>query len=172
MTVMTTSESQSSEVVSTKYQDLAKRIGQIVDDKNRHYGNSFAQAGDFLRLLYPQGIKPEQYDDMLCIVRIFDKIKRIATSKNAYGESPFADLVGYGLLGLAMAEEEKTGPELLEKEKEILLEKLEDIARKQEDMIAADAKKSFEKFKLTEPIKYAEPVLHKELEKTIGVDIL
>lgn len=93
--------------MTDKYTDLATEIGKIVDEKNKNYGNSFGQAGDFLKLLYPDGIKPEQYGDMLCIVRIFDKLKRIATSKNAYGESPYSDLIGYGLLGLAMSKEEE-----------------------------------------------------------------
>lgn len=86
---------------STKYQHLALEVGKIVDEKNKNYGDSFAQAEQFLRLLYPNGIPPEKYSDMLCIVRIWDKLKRIATNKNAYGESPYSDLVGYGLLGLA-----------------------------------------------------------------------
>jgi hypothetical protein len=37
---------------------------------------------------------------MLCVVRIFDKLKRIATNKDAFGESPYGDIIGYGLLGL------------------------------------------------------------------------
>ncbi len=83
-----------------KYQKLANEVGALVDLKNQAYGNSFDQAGDFLKLLYPDGIPPEKYSDMLCVVRIFDKLKRIATKKDALAESPYADLVGYGLLGL------------------------------------------------------------------------
>lgn len=84
----------------TKYKELANRIGALVDEKNKAYGNSFDQAGEFLRLLYPDGIAPEKYTDMLCIIRIFDKLKRVATKKDAFGESPYQDIVGYGLLGL------------------------------------------------------------------------
>lgn len=83
-----------------KFEDLAKKIGSLVDEKNSAYGNSFEQAGDFLRLLYPNGIPPESYGDMLCVVRIFDKLKRIATNKGAFSESPYQDIVGYGLLGV------------------------------------------------------------------------
>ncbi len=43
---------------------------------------------------------------MLALVRIFDKMKRIATQKDAFGESPFKDIAGYGLLG-AMAHKEE-----------------------------------------------------------------
>lgn len=83
-----------------KYQKLANEVGALVDEKNANYGNSFDQAGEFLRLLYPEGIPPEKYGDMLCVVRIFDKLKRIATKKDAFGESPYKDIVGYGILGL------------------------------------------------------------------------
>lgn len=83
-----------------KYKELAEQIGNLVEEKNAAYGNSFDQAGDFLRLLYPNGIPPESYGDMLCVVRIFDKLKRIATRKDAFSESPYGDIIGYGLLGL------------------------------------------------------------------------
>lgn len=82
-----------------KYKELANQIGELVDVKNAAYGNSFEEAGAFLKLLYPDGIPPEKYGDMLCVVRIFDKLKRIATKKDAFGESPYQDIVGYGLLG-------------------------------------------------------------------------
>lgn len=84
----------------SSYEELAKKIGNLVDKKNVSYGNSFEQAEIFLRLLYPNGINLDQYGDMLCIVRIFDKIKRIATQKNAFNENPYEDIVGYGLLGI------------------------------------------------------------------------
>lgn len=82
-----------------KYEDLGKQIGVLVDQKNKAYGNSFGEVGDFLKILYPNGIPPESYTDALCIVRIFDKLKRIATKKDAFGESPYQDIVGYALLG-------------------------------------------------------------------------
>lgn len=82
-----------------RYQQLANKIGELVDEKNKAYGNSFGEVGDFLRILYPTGIPPEAYTDALCIVRIFDKLKRIATAKDAFGESPYQDIVGYALLG-------------------------------------------------------------------------
>lgn len=96
----------------SKFEDLARDIGKLVDEKNAAYGNSFEQAGDFLRLLYPDGIPPEKYGDMLCVVRIFDKLKRIATKKGAFSESPYQDIVGYGLLGVERDLREVTGKAL------------------------------------------------------------
>ena len=83
----------------SNYAELGKEIGEIVDEKNEAYGDSFATSGEFLKLLWPDGIPPEDYGDALALVRIFDKCKRIATRKDAFGESPYRDIAGYGLLG-------------------------------------------------------------------------
>ena len=80
------------------FASLAKEIAEIVAAKNVAYGNSFDKCGDFLRLLWPNGVRPEQYTDLLQLVRMFDKFSRIASG--APGEDPHADLVGYALLGL------------------------------------------------------------------------
>ena len=40
------------------------------------------------------------YGDVLTIARIWDKIKRIATDKDAFGESPYKDIAGYAILGV------------------------------------------------------------------------
>lgn len=84
-----------------RFTEIGLRVGRLVDQKNRAYGDSFAKAGEFLTLLYPNGIQPAQYGDALALVRIFDKQMRIATDADAFGESPFFDIAGYGLLGVA-----------------------------------------------------------------------
>lgn len=86
------------------YQELAKEIGDLVTEKQKSYGNSFDQAGDFLKLLYPDGIPVDAYTDALCIVRIFDKLKRLGNASNLPVNEgkvdAWKDIVGYGLLGL------------------------------------------------------------------------
>lgn len=90
-----------------KYKKLARYVGVEVDKKNKMYGDAFNEAGEFLKLLYPKGCSLEQYNDMLCLVRIFDKMKRIATDRDALGESPYQDIAGYALLGLERVESER-----------------------------------------------------------------
>ena len=90
-----------------RFTEIGLRIGRLVDQKNRAYGDSFAKAGEFLQLLYPNGIQPNQYGDALALVRIFDKQMRIATDADAFGESPYGDIVGYGILGVANHTKEK-----------------------------------------------------------------
>lgn len=82
------------------FKELGAKLGALVDEKNAAYGDSFAKSGGFLRLLYPDSIRPDQYDDALCLVRMFDKQMRIATAKDAFGESPYGGIGGYALLGL------------------------------------------------------------------------
>lgn len=89
------------------FKELGERIGNLLEEKNAAYGNSFDDAGEFLRLLYPTGVQPNQMNDALCLVRIFDKMKRIATNKDAFGESPYQDIAGYAILGLRRSEVEK-----------------------------------------------------------------
>jgi len=90
---------------SPQYSHLAQigiDVGKLVQEKNTAYGNSFQKAGEFLKLLYPNGVRPDQYTDMLLITRIFDKMMRIATDKDAFGETPFKDITGYGILGVSI----------------------------------------------------------------------
>mgnify|MGYP001490986316 FL=1 len=90
-----------------KYEQIARRIGRLVDEKNKAYGDAFHRSGEFLKILYPNGITPEQYGDMLAIVRVFDKLMRIANRKNAFGENPWNDVAGYGILQSDGEEQEK-----------------------------------------------------------------
>lgn len=85
---------------------IAQEIGELVTEKNKAYGSSFSDSGEFLKLLYPNGVQPEQYTDMLLLVRIWDKQKRIATNRDAFGENPFSDICGYSLLGVSIHQKE------------------------------------------------------------------
>jgi len=82
------------------FEEIGTRIGQLVQKKNAAYGDSFAKSCKILEALYPDGVKPSQYRDMLGMVRVVDKMFRIATDKDALGESPWDDITGYGILGV------------------------------------------------------------------------
>jgi hypothetical protein len=82
------------------YANIGYSLGQLTEEKNVAYGNSFEKCSEFLKLLYPDGVPTDKYQDMLTIVRIFDKLMRIAHQKDAFGESPYNDIVGYCLLAI------------------------------------------------------------------------
>lgn len=85
---------------ATTYHRIAFKIASLVAEKNKAYGDAFSKSSSFLKLLYPNGVKVEDYSNMLTIVRIFDKLMRIATNKGAFNEDPWADINGYTLLEL------------------------------------------------------------------------
>jgi len=90
-----------------EYQDKGAEIGALVEHKNKAYGNSFTKAHAIIKILYPHAIEPSQYDDMLALIRILDKMFRIATQKDAFGENPWQDIAGYAILKSVEEEEEK-----------------------------------------------------------------
>jgi len=81
------------------YQNIVSAVGALVDKKQGQYGDSFSKADEFLRILYPDGIKPDQYKDLLTLTRIFDKLMRVANG-NQGDEDAFKDIAGYALLAL------------------------------------------------------------------------
>jgi len=85
--------------VMSDYEDAGRDIGKLVASKQKAYGDSFGRSYLILEVLYPNGISIEQYPDALTIIRIIDKLFRIANWKDAFNENPYGDLTGYGLLG-------------------------------------------------------------------------
>ena len=81
-----------------KYESLGKAIGALVDEKNLQYGEAFNRGGCILEILYPDGVRPDQYRDMLGVIRVIDKLFRVANGKQG-SEDPWQDIAGYGLLG-------------------------------------------------------------------------
>jgi len=81
-----------------KHEEIGREIGALVDKKNRAYGKSFEKTENILKALYPAGIRPDQYGDLLGMVRILDKMFRIATARDAFGENPWQNITGYGIL--------------------------------------------------------------------------
>ena len=87
-------------MVTNKFEEIGTEHGKLVAAKNIAYGSAFQQSAALLKLFYPNGIKPEQFVDALLTTRICDKLFRNANKKEAFGESPFSDIVGYGILGV------------------------------------------------------------------------
>lgn len=89
------------------YKDAAKSIADLVIEKQSAYGDSFGKSGQVMALLYPGGIPADKMDDALTVVRVIDKLFRIATKKDAFGESPWRDIMGYALLSVVKQERGK-----------------------------------------------------------------
>jgi hypothetical protein len=90
--------------MSRSFKDIGTDIGSLVEQKNKAYGSSFEKSAEIIKILYPDGVKPEQYTDLLAITRVLDKLFRIATKKDAFGESPWQDIAGYAILAVSKDE--------------------------------------------------------------------
>jgi hypothetical protein len=91
------------------FEEIGRIVGSLVKEKNVAYGDSFGRAEEILKVLFPEGVGPHQYKDMLAITRVIDKLFRLATRKDAFGESPWNDICGYAILGIASDNNDSTG---------------------------------------------------------------
>ena len=82
---------------------MSLELGRLVDEKQAAYGDSVGKTGPIMRVFYPNGIPLEALDDALLMVRVLDKLNRMASNPTGdrMGESPWRDVAGYGLLGQA-----------------------------------------------------------------------
>ncbi len=81
-----------------QYENAGAHIGRIVDKKQAQYGDSFHRAAHVLAVLYPDGVTPEDYQNLLTVTRVIDKLFRIANGDQG-DESAWRDIAGYGILG-------------------------------------------------------------------------
>lgn len=92
------------------YEDLGRKIGSLIQEKQQSYGDSFHKSGEVMKQLFPNGIPPESYVDALALVRIIDKLFRLATDPTYNGENSWGDIAGYALLRLGDVESRKQPP--------------------------------------------------------------
>lgn len=78
--------------------DLGLEIITVVDRSNAAYGDSTEKSSEILQILWPEGVPIDRMHDLRCMVSIIDKLSRIATDKDAFGESPYRDIAGYAML--------------------------------------------------------------------------
>ena len=82
---------------------ITRDLGNLVYAKGQQYGDTISQTGKMMELLYPDGIRPHQYRDALCLVRIMDKIGRIASG---HIEGSWDDIAGYAVRMMDLNQEE------------------------------------------------------------------
>jgi hypothetical protein len=86
---------------NNKYAAAALEIANLISLKQEAYGCAFDNAHKILEVLYPNGITPDDYKELLTITRVIDKLFRIATNNDpVFKEEPWKDICGYSLLSL------------------------------------------------------------------------
>lgn len=79
------------------YEARGRALGALVDRKQREYGDSFHRSVRIIEVLWPDGIPPSAYQDALALIRVIDKLFRVAAGKIG-DENPWRDIAGYSLL--------------------------------------------------------------------------
>jgi len=87
----------------SEYETLATAIGRLTDEKARQYGDSAERSEKIMKVLYPNGVPVSALKNALLIVRMCDKLCRIATQDttgvDGAGEDAYKDIAGYALIG-------------------------------------------------------------------------
>ena len=86
---------------NSQFLQIAQEIASVLEEKNAQYGPAFSNAPKILEILYPDGIRPQDYTNLLTLVRMLDKLQRIATNNATDTEDPWRDIAGYAILQLS-----------------------------------------------------------------------
>lgn len=80
--------------------DVAVDVSEAVIRKDMSYGGALEVVPRIMRELYPDGILPGQMQEAQIITRIVEKMCRLTRGdRTAFGENPWADILGYALHG-------------------------------------------------------------------------
>ena len=81
---------------------IGEEIGNLLDEKAKAYKDSYGAVENKLSKLWPDGIPRGSYKDLLFVIRITEKLARIAANpdRDPGGESPWADIAGYAILAI------------------------------------------------------------------------
>jgi len=97
------------EAIRDRFLDLGNGIGELLAEKRRAYGDNFERSVRFIADLYPKGVPPEAYPQLLPLIRMLDKISRVAQiSQDRTGsfkeglKDAWRDMAGYSVLVLEM----------------------------------------------------------------------
>ncbi len=83
-----------------RYLKIAVDVSGTVNQKQLAYGDAFGESHKILSVLFPDGVQPDQYKELLAITRVIDKLFRLANQPEAFGENPWADIAGYAILSI------------------------------------------------------------------------
>ena len=89
-------------VIRRTFLAIAHEIAATLERKKIEYGDSFNSVEKLLFYLYPKGINPAQYPNLLSIIRISEKLFRLSHAPDT--KDSFTDIAGYSILALLSKE--------------------------------------------------------------------
>lgn len=101
--------------MTKSFHEIAVLQADLLEKKDRAYGSSFNKTADHLKILFPDGIVDDQYQHLMFIIRVLDKLTRIANSSLLPPEEgcldAYLDINGYSILGIKKILDSKIEPE-------------------------------------------------------------
>lgn len=90
----------------SKFHKIATDLASLLEEKDKAYGSAYSKTTEFLKLLFPNGVPPEKYSELLYVTRVFDKLMRVATGGSASEglKDALKDIAGYSILELTKLE--------------------------------------------------------------------
>lgn len=92
--------------------ERGQKIGATVEAKSKQYAGTTEVAAGMMLCLFPEGIPTEKMGSALLLVRICDKMGRIAQGDGTGDEDAWGDIAGYGLIGQKHNEDEIAAEEV------------------------------------------------------------
>ena len=83
---------------ATSFRAVAEEVAAEVEEKDRRYGRAVLRGVEVLKILYPEGVRPDQYADAFLTLRLFEKRSRIASAQDDDLEDARRDSLGYCLV--------------------------------------------------------------------------
>jgi len=84
--------------LDTPLRAIAIELSQMLEEKNKSYGDSYGRCHKILNELWPNGVEFKDYHKLLAVTRVIDKLFRIANDEKAFSEDPWRDIAGYAML--------------------------------------------------------------------------
>jgi hypothetical protein len=99
------------ELKDQKWAEIFGEVARLVDVANQAYGASTEKSAEIMSVLWPKGVPVDRLHDARCMISILDKLSRIVEDRDAFGESPWRDIMGYAALAYrhTLAEKERKG---------------------------------------------------------------
>lgn len=97
----------------SQYHTIAEGVAELVLQKQKEYGNGVLRSNRMMLQLFPDGIPAAKYRDAFTLVRLMDKISKIAADENSATGEPWRDIAAYSLLTLALIEGDNKKSELV-----------------------------------------------------------
>lgn len=83
--------------IKMNFKEKALEVAEMLERKSEEYDAPYDSDNDFLKIMYPNGVAPDKYADMVLCLRLYDTLKKLTKS----GDTKYIEYIaGYGILAM------------------------------------------------------------------------